>query len=385
MRIAFFSTMGGLPWGGSEELWSRSAAVLLQRGHQVAFNCLRWPTPAPQLQRLIDAGAHPHFRSRLRLGRTLRRSLEKFRVLRLKYLRWLRRTRPDFVVISFSYHADDPQIANTCRQFGIPYAIVLQAAGPHHWIAPRSLADFRSAYSGAERCYFVSAQNLHTVQVNLGVDLAQSEIIDNPFNVPLDAAPPWSEPSDHWNLACVARIHFPSKSQDLIAQVLRLPKWKARPLTVTLWGSDEGFLPQLERLIDLFGIDDQLRYGGFADDISALWSQHHGLLLPSRMEGNALSLIEAMMCGRMVITTSVGRAAELIDDNESGFLAPAATVGLLDDALERAWQRRNEWQQIGQRAAAAIRKRHSLRPAEEFADRLLDLARRAKPVHRAAA
>jgi glycosyltransferase involved in cell wall biosynthesis len=223
------------------------------------------------------------------------------------------------------------------------------------------------------------------VQVNLGIDLSHSEIIDNPFTVPLDAAPPWPQTGDHWDLACVARIHFPSKSQDLLAQVLRMPKWRARPLTVTLWGSDEGFLPQLGRLIDLYGIHDQLRYGGFADDIAALWSEHHGLLLPSRMEGNALSLIEAMMCGRMAITTAVGRAAELIDDNVSGFLAPAATPELLDDALERAWLRRVDWQILGQRAAASIRKRHSLRPAEEFADRLLDLAKRSAPARRLAA
>ena len=96
-----------------------------------------------------------------------------------------------------------------------------------------------------------------------------------------------------------------------------------------------------------------------------------GLLLPSRAEGNALSLIEAMMCGRVPITTNVGRAGELIDDNESGFIAPAATAELLDEVLERAWHRRDDWHAMGQRAAHAVRTRHSLRPAEDFADRIL--------------
>jgi glycosyltransferase involved in cell wall biosynthesis len=81
-----------------------------------------------------------------------------------------------------------------------------------------------------------------------------------------------------------------------------------------------------------------------------------------------------MMCGRVPITTKVGRSAELIDDNDSGFLAPAATVELIDEVLERAWQRRNEWQAMGQRAARAIRARHSLRPADDFADRILAAA-----------
>lgn len=385
MRIAFFSTMGGLPWGGSEELWSRAATTLLAQGHEVAFNCLKWPTPAAQLQRLIEVGAEPRFRSRFRLGRTVRRTLEQLRLLRLKYLRWLRQAKPDLVVISFSYHADDPQIANTCRRLGIHYAIVLQAAGPHHWIAPRYLADFRSAYEGAERCFFVSAQNRETVEVNLGIDLSHSEIIDNPFNVNRDAAPAWPGSEQGWNLACVARIHFPSKSQDLIACVLRQPKWKSRPLKVTLWGRDEGFLPQLEKLIELYGIQDQLQYGGFSNDVEHLWSQHHGLLLPSRMEGNALSLVEAMMCGRVPITTNVGRAAELIDDNQSGFIAGAATAALLDEALERAWQVRSNWQRMGQQAARAIRLRHSQTPGEDFAGRILDLTSQSQRHQRSAA
>jgi glycosyltransferase involved in cell wall biosynthesis len=385
MRIAFVSTMGGIPWGGSEELWSRTATVLLQRGYQVAFNCRSWPTVPAPLKRLIELGAAPHFRSPRRLGRSLRRTLEQFKLLQRPFVRWLQKSRPDFVVISFSYHGDDPQIANACRFLGIPYAVVLQAAGSSDWIPYRSLADFRSAYADAECCYFVSDENRETLESNLAGKLPRREIVDNPFGVRTDAAPAWPPSTESWKLACVARIHFPSKSQDLLVRVLRLPKWRARPLKVTLWGTDEGHLPQLLQMIERDGLHGQINYGGFSDNIEALWSEHHGLLLPSRMEGNALSLVEAMICGRVPITTNVGRAAELIDDNESGFIAPAATAELLDDVLERAWQRRNDWQAMGRRAAQAIRERHSLRPAEDFADRLLALASRMPNVRRLAA
>jgi glycosyltransferase involved in cell wall biosynthesis len=366
--------MGGLPWGGSEELWSRAAAVLLRRGHQVAFNCQGWPAiPAP-LERLIASGAAPHFRSRLRLGRSLRRSLEKIHLLQLKFSGWIRRTRPDFVVISFSCHGDDPQIANTCRRMGVRYALVLQAAGPHNWIPTRYLPEFRAAYQHAERCYFVSDENREILESNLAIRLTRCEIVDNPFNVRMDAAPAWPSSSESWKLACVARIHFLSKSQDLLIRVLRLPKWRARPLKVTLFGADQGFLSQLRQMLDLYDLHEKITYAGSTDDIEALWSQHHGLLLPSRMEGNALSLIEAMLCGRVPITTKVGRAAELVDDNQCGFLAPAATAELIDEVLERAWQRRHDWQAMGQQAARTIRARHSLQPAEDFADRILALA-----------
>jgi glycosyltransferase involved in cell wall biosynthesis len=201
--------------------------------------------------------------------------------------------------------------------------------------------------------------------------LPRAEVVDNPFTVRVDAAPSWPSTGAQWKLACVARVHFVTKAQDLIIRVMRQPKWRSRPLHVTLWGGDNGNLAQFRRALDVHGLHRQVGYGGVSSDIERLWSEHHGLLLPSRAEGNALSLIEAMMCGRVPITTRVGRAAELIDDNVGGFIAPAATTELLDEVLERAWRRRDDWQAMGQRAARDIRERHSLRPAEDFADRIL--------------
>jgi glycosyltransferase involved in cell wall biosynthesis len=383
MKIGFFSTMAGQPWGGSEELWSRAAQVLLNRGHEVSFSTLAWrSTPAP-LQQLTDDGAHACFRKRWRMGRSLRQTLQKLRLTRLKHRSWLQKQRPDFVLISFAGHTDDPQIARTCQAAGIPYAILLQAAGTHSWIDPRGLDDFRSAYSDASRCYFVSAENREVIETNLAIDLPDAEVVDNPFNVGFDASPDWPSTSQHWKLACVARVNYSAKGQDLIPRVLRLSKWRARPLQVSIWGSDNGNLKQLRQTIDNYGLGAQVAYRGVTDHIEQLWAEHHGLLLPSRAEGNALSLIEAMICGRMPITTNVGRAGELIDDNESGFIAPAATVDLIDEVLERAWQRRADWQAMGQRAARAIRARHSLQPAEDFADRIVEVASQLRPpMHR---
>ena len=385
MRIAFFSTMGGLPWGGSEELWCRAADALLDRGHEIHFCSRQWDEVAAPLQKLIDKGAKPHFRSRMRLGRSLRRFLERSHLVDLKYLPLLKKVKPDFVVINFACHTDEPQIANACHMLGIPYAILLQAAGYGTWIRPQDSPAFRSAYANARQCYFVSDENRRVIESNLVLDLSQAEIVDNPFMVRLEAAPSWPSSEPVWKLAYVARIHFVSKAQDIVLQVLRQPKWRSRPLRITMWGNDDGYLGPVQEMIRLYGLEEQISYGGFAKDIEALWSQHHGLLLPSRMEGNALSLVEAMICGRMPITTDVGRASELIEDGKSGFVAPASTPKLIDEVLERAWQRRHDWQTIGQEAGRAIRARHSLRPGQDFADRILAAANSSSTKRKAAA
>jgi glycosyltransferase involved in cell wall biosynthesis len=368
MRVGFFSTMTGMLWGGSEELWSRSAKVLLEQGHEVAINYAQRPEPVPRVVELQQLGADVFYRPARRWGRTITRLIERLPGRDTVIRMWLKRAAPEFVVASMGWHDDDLTIAHACHALGIPYAVLLQSASPYHWVDYRHLEGHRFAYANAAQCYFVSELNRDIIEANMGLDLSRAKIVDNPFNVRVDAAPKWPAKNSPWKLACVARLHFASKGQDLILQALRRPKWRSRDIEVTFFGHDGGSRTHVERSIALYGLERQAKLGGYVNDIAQIWSEHHGLILPSRYEGNPLALIEAMMCGRPAITTNVGRVDELIEDNETGFVAAAPVVDLVDDALERAWQRRNDWQAIGFRAAQAIRSRHSLTPAEDFAD-----------------
>lgn len=374
--------MAGLPWGGSEELWSRAALALLEQGHQISVNYKRRKQPVERLELLKSQGAELYLRHGIRFGRALRKAMHAIHVGRHPGLKWLKAARPDFVLLSVGFHLDETSITQTLREQGIPYAMLVQSASPYHWIEMNRFAIERAAYDGAVRCFFVSKQNQAIVETNLALDLADAEIVDNPFQMSLDAAPAWPSCDKSWKLACVARVHFQSKAQDLLLSVMRQPKWRSRPVEIHCWGGDGGSMQQAKQLIAMHGLQKQVFLHGFTQDVEAIWRNHHALVLPSRFEGNALAMIEAMLCGRMPIVTDVGRVSELVDDNENGFIARAATVELLDDALERAWQRRHEWQAMGTRAAQTIRQRHSLQPAEDFAASLLSVAtgqRQARP------
>jgi glycosyltransferase involved in cell wall biosynthesis len=377
--------MATSPWGGSEELWSRTARVLAERGHEVWVNYPKWPEPPQPLVHLIRSGARIHWRRRPWVGRSVRRVLQKTPIGRFRFARWLARAKPDLLLISVGFHTDELLVAETCRALGIRYGILVQAADPNQWIGTRAFEQFHEAYRRADRIFFVSEQNRQILEANLALDLARAEIVDNPFNVRPDARPAWPGTQATWKLACVGRMHFQSKGQDILLRLLCAPKWRNRRLQIVFWGADHGNLHQARRWVDLHGLHRQATFGGFAPNIEALWSQHHGLVLPSRYEGNSLAMLEAMLCGRVPIVTNVGRVAQLVDDNCSGFIAPAATLELVDDALERAWQRRHEWQAIGALSAGNIRDRHSLRPEEDFADCLLTSERRQTLAGRGAA
>src|SRR5690242_5842661 len=71
MRIGIYSTMAGMPWGGSEELWSRAATALLRQGHQVSVNYKRRKEPVARLEELKGQGAEIFFRHGIRVGRMI--------------------------------------------------------------------------------------------------------------------------------------------------------------------------------------------------------------------------------------------------------------------------------------------------------------------------
>ncbi|MEM8505229.1 MAG: glycosyltransferase, partial [Cyanobacteria bacterium P01_D01_bin.1] len=265
-------------------------------------------------------------------------------------------------------------IANACLRYGIPFATLLHCASTYDWITIHNLETYRNAYTRSDCSFFVSEANHIIMERLLAAKILQAQTVHNPLKGPLDvetASPlPWSEPDPVWQLACVGRIHFRSKGQDLILQVLRQTQWRDRPIKIVFWGKDQGNQRQLEDLADWYGIRDKIQFGGYVQSPTDIWAQSHGLLLPSRFEGMPMVTAEAMLCGRIAIVTACGRNSEWVDDGETGFLAAAPTVDDLDTAMERAWQRRQGWQAMGALAAERLQQRYSGDPVGEFVTEL---------------
>jgi glycosyltransferase involved in cell wall biosynthesis len=112
-------------------------------------------------------------------------------------------------------------------------------------------------------------------------------------------------------------------------------------------------------------------FKGHTGGVQEIWKHNHAFLLPSRQEGMSLALIEAMMCGRVPVVTDVGGATEVIEDNVSGFIALASHPQLLDEALERAWACRANWEEIGKCAYDRIHTLIKENPSKVLMDRIV--------------
>lgn len=377
-RIVFISTMHGPPWGGSEELWGRAATILAhEKRAQVWANVCWNPQLARPLQNLMDLGVSvernaPLPSASLSLYRRAARSLAYRMGRRIRIPAYLEQTRPDLVVISQGAHFDGAGWMIECANRQLRYAPIVQCYVEGHPFADTHTDSLVRGYGEASASFFVSNTNLRCVERQIAAPIPSGEVVRNPFNVSYEACPPWPDTSDGLRLACVARLDLIVKGQDILFEVLAQPKWKARPLSVSLYGAGPNE-SSLRRLKELYKLDN-VSFCGTTDDIEGMWRTHHGLVLTSRWEGLPLAVVEAMLCGRVCIVTEACGSADLMENDVSGFVASAAKFDLVDDALERAWAGRGEWQAIGARARTAVRAQVPPSPERVFADRLLTLA-----------
>jgi len=378
VKIGFYSCMTGMPWGGSEELWWRTARKLQIDGVEVCVNYKWWPETAKQLVQLEESGGQVWLRQQpvTYWENKLNKIKSVFGKSKDDTPRaWLEATRPDAVLVSLGFHPDRIDVATDCADLGIPYAINVQCASNTFFIHSDCLEEYRQWYRQATKVYFVSEENRQKMENNLAIRLTNYEIVANPFNLKPSEVPDYPETEQGFQIACVGRLHFQSKGQDVVVAVLKQDKWKQRNLKVNFYGADQGNRRQLEDLITLYGLQEQLQYHGYKNKIAEIWAENHALLLPSRYEGAPLVVVEAMLSNRICIATNIGRNHELLTDGQTGFIAESATPDLLDDALERAWAVRDQWEGLGEQAGQHLRQHYTLDPIGDFADNLRSLVK----------
>jgi len=369
MRVLFISANEWEPWGGSEELWSRAAAILRARGAEIVVSVKWFGQEVGRIRELRNAGCRIHYRRQPFKRPRLHLAAQRTRALAgLDYFR-----HADLVVISQGMNWDGLPWMQMCASRRLKYVVIAQAAAESTWIADRDARALARAYEQAAHAFFVSNANLELTRKQLASQLGHCSVVRNPFNISYDGTVPWPSISvtDELRLACIGRLDPRSKGQDLIIDVLRMPHWRDRAVTCSIVG--KGLAEQgLRRLAASYNLGS-VRFSGAATDISVVWRAHHALLLPSRFEGLPLVIVEAMLAGRPVITTNVGGNAEVVTDGETGYIAAAPTVAHVDEVLSRAWQERARLPEMGQRAATRIRQLVPSNPEHTFANALTSI------------
>jgi glycosyltransferase involved in cell wall biosynthesis len=111
---------------------------------------------------------------------------------------------------------------------------------------------------------------------------------------------------------------------------------------------------ELERLVTAKGLDDRVHFLGWRQASPALYQDLDVVVLTSDNEGMPVSVMEAMAAARPVVATDVGGVRSLVDDGETGLLAPRRDAAAVAAACLRLVRDADLRQTVGQRARAAV-------------------------------
>jgi len=373
-KFLFIAANEAVKWAGSEPLWGSAAERLARRGDEVRVSAKDWGERVPQIERLRLAGCKIFGRRPPTLRARIAKRIFSLPEFPLRHLR-AAAEGIDLVVISQGLNTEGLLWMEAAHTTGHNYAIIAQGAAEQWWPYDEFGERLGNCYESARAAYFVSQANVELCRRQFGSPLGNAKVVRNPFNVRYDAQPAWpSDFSDGLSLACVARLDVSQKGQDLLLEVLGLPKWRQRKVRVSLVGKGihERSLRRIVEQRELTNVE----FAGFSNNIEEVWSKHHALVLASRYEGMPLALVEAMLCGRACIVTDVAGHKELVRDGVNGFLAKAPTVEHLDEAMNRAWENRNRLEEMGRTAGEDVRVWVSADPVEDFVRELEALVER---------
>jgi glycosyltransferase involved in cell wall biosynthesis len=374
-RFLFVTDIDG--WGGSEELWSRSAADLADQGFAVFASVVEGSLMHPRVRELAAHGVELWVRPvwyswrqdfwrwfvSWRLG-TMAHAVKSL----------IEKRSPSLVVLSGGGAFLPIELLEFCAGNAVPFVTIAQANRDEDWCRDDLAERYRNALAAARRCFFVSRANLRLAEKQIGGELPNAKVVWNPVNVAMNASPAWPGwgRDDEWRFACVGRLHPPSKGQDILLEVLARPSWRERRWRLRLYG-DGNMRRGIEHLAQRLGLIDRVIFAGVAP-VAEIWAANHVLIMPSRYEGLPLAIVEAMLCARPIVATDVAGNAEVIEDGVTGFLADAPTVESVATALEKFWTRRGDAEQIGQAGARMIRRLLPSDPVRTFSNKLKEIA-----------
>lgn len=166
--------------------------------------------------------------------------------------------------------------------------------------------------------------------------------------------------ADAFVFLAVGRLE-PAKGFDVLLQALSLVCTQNDNMVVLIAG-DGSQRTKLDAQASSLGLDAGIvRFLGVRDDVPDLMAAADVLVMPSRWEGLPMVLLEAASAELPVVATDVGGNAEVVVDQETGFLVPPDDEEALGMAMVRmADLPVDQRHEMGMRGHRLVRERYAL-------------------------
>lgn len=266
---------------------------------------------------------------------------------------------PDLIFISEGHVFEGEKLMDWCQLNGHDYVNFIPLVTEQHLqiINPSKEAIINNGkYLQLSKMIFSDNMASQQVMKNIfGTTYNNFSVIRNAFDVSYNQKFTWKDKNGgYYKLIYIGRLYFLHKGLDMLLSVLAKKKWKNRPLQIMAYGEgqDREFMEKYIREHDI----KNFFFCGYTKDLEKEIVKYDGAIFPSRMEGIPIALTDVLLCHRMAIVTPVGGMPEIIKNGENGFVSSSVSKEGIEECLERAWQNRNKWKDMGKEAGLMIRR-----------------------------
>jgi glycosyltransferase involved in cell wall biosynthesis len=137
---------------------------------------------------------------------------------------------------------------------------------------------------------------------------------------------------DAFVIGSVGRLETVKAYDSLLDAAALIRDRLSRPFVVVLFG-DGSQREALRERAQRLGISDLVRLPGWTNESVQAYRLIDAFVLPSRSEGQSVSLMEAMACGAAPVVTDVGANAEMIGPELKDYVVPVDRPDDLAEAL----------------------------------------------------
>lgn len=373
--ILFISAMNGDPWGGSEEFWHRLAIWMAQNGYRVGCCFFTWPKgKQDKIAALQEAGCEVHL---LPNPKQAANPFHKIIVRRkaFKMLRRLCRQQWDITCINQGAYEDV-----THRPFRFLYkylgkfVLIYHNYNEKHRLSKSRIKNLDSWTSKAKMNLGAAARIFESVKNVSGSTVPNQQVLINPLTIRyLPEATDWPEmDEDRYVFTMVGQLDIRRKAQDVLVKALASQKWKERNWILYLYGNGDD-MQHIKVLIHENGLDDKIKLMGFTRHVNVVLQKTHLLLQLTHIDAMPLSVTEAMNMARPCIVSRVGDMPVWIGHGKNGYIADAVTEAGIDEAMEQAWQNKENWKEMGLEAHKSFIARYPQPYEKYYAGLLMNL------------
>lgn len=350
--VRVLHVINGEHYSGAERVQDLLALSLPEFGYSVGFASLK-PGKFTDHRRSVDSALHEvPMRSRWRLG--VARRLAK--LIRREDYQLVHAHTPRSLLVSYL----------ASRLAGVP--LVYHVHSPASRDSTRRFANWANHL--VERGCANRADRLITVSHSLTDHMRRMGISPDKLHCVLNGVPRLAEdvarrrrqPIAPFNVAMIA-LFRPRKGAEVLLDAIATLRSREIDIRLEAVGPFENaeYEQQLRKRVKKLGIEEQVHWSGFTDDVNSALARVDALALPSLFgEGLPMVVLEAMAAGMPVVASRCEGTSEAIVHRQTGFLVEPGSVNQLADALEELFNGETDYP----RMSLAARDRH----ADQFSD-----------------